>query len=84
MASINRVLTNICSDDLAKSEQFYTSLFNLKVAYTSDWFVHLTSDQAHFELGIILRTNDVVPEAHQNAPRGTYLTFVVDDVLAIF
>jgi len=34
-------MTNICSDDLAKSRDFYTKLFDFNVDYDSDWFVHL-------------------------------------------
>jgi len=76
---INRLLTNICSDDLSTSKNFYTKLFDLEVDYDSDWFVHLTSKEKRLELGIIDRTHKLVPEAYQKKPTGLYLTFVVDD-----
>ncbi|MTI29852.1 hypothetical protein E1171_03420, partial [Cytophagales bacterium RKSG123] len=43
MKRINRIMTNICSDNLAVSKNFYTKLFDFNVDYDSDWFVHLIS-----------------------------------------
>jgi len=84
MSTISRMMTNICSEQLAESKAFYTKLLNLKVSYDSEWFVQLTSQDSKFELGIIDRTNDMVPRDFQNYPQGFYLTFVVDDVDAVF
>jgi len=36
-------MTNICSDNLAESRDFYTKLYDFKVDYDSDWFIHLAS-----------------------------------------
>ncbi len=77
---INRLLTNICTSDLEKSKTFYTTLFNLNVEYDSDWFVHLTSSDGDFELGLILQTHEIVPAIAKGKIKGTYLTFVIDDV----
>ena len=84
MKNINRLLVNICSDDLQKSKAFYTQLFNLQAAFESDWFIQLRSGDDQFELGIIQRTNDLVPATYQNKPNGFYLTFVVDNVDEVF
>ncbi|WP_366135950.1 hypothetical protein [uncultured Maribacter sp.] len=46
-------MTNICSDNLAESRDFYTKLFDFNVDYDSDWFVHLISKDKKLELGII-------------------------------
>ena len=81
---INRLLTNLCSVDLAASKAFYTSLLGFEVAYDSDWFVHLISKDKQFELGIIERTNQIVPKSSQNAPTGFYVTFVVDNADEVF
>jgi predicted enzyme related to lactoylglutathione lyase len=75
-------MTNICSDDLISSKQFYTSLFELKVGFESDWFVQLTSDS--LELGIISRQSELIPEEFQKKPQGFYITFVVENVDVIF
>lgn len=84
MKTINRMMTNICSDDIAKSRDFYIKLFDFNVDYDSDWFVHLISKDKKLELGIIDRTNDIVPTDFQNNPQGFYITFVVDDADELF
>jgi len=84
MKRINRLMTNICSDTLAESKDFYTRLFDFEVNYDSDWFVHLVSRDGPFELGIISRTHDIVPDGYQNHPQGFYLTFVVDNADEVF
>jgi len=84
MTKINRIMTNICSDDLAKSRDFYTKLFDFNVNYDSDWFVHLISKDKKLELGIIDRTNEIVPKDFQNNPQGFYITFVVDNTDEVF
>ena len=81
---INRIMTNICSDDLVKSRDFYTKLFDFNVDYDSNWFVHLISKDKKLELGIIERTNEIVPNHFQNNPQGFYVTFVVDNADEIF
>ncbi len=77
MKTINRMMTNICSDKLKESKEFYTKLFDFDVDYDSDWFVHLISKDRQLELGIIQRTNDIVPQRAQTHPEGFYITFVV-------
>ncbi|AUP78793.1 VOC family protein [Flavivirga eckloniae] len=77
-------MTNICSDNLSESKNFYTILFDFNVDYDSDWFVHLISKDKKLELGIIDRTNDIVPNDFQKSPQGFYLTFVVDNVDDLF
>lgn len=78
------MMTNICSSHLAESRDFYTKLFNFNVDYDSDWFVHLISKDKRFELGIIDRTNEIVPKDFQNNPQGCYITFVVDSADELF
>ncbi len=84
MKTINRMMSNICSDNLAASRDFYTKLFDFKADYDSDWFVHLISEDKKLELGIIDRTNDLVPERFQHQPQGFYITFVVTNADEIF
>ena len=84
MKTINRLMTNICSDNLEESRDFYTKLFDFHVDYDSDWFVHLISKDKKLELGIIDRTNEIVPKDFQNNPQGFYMTFVVDNTDEIF
>lgn len=78
---MNRLFANICSGDLTKSKQFYTSLFGLKVNYDSAWFVHLGDGEGRgLELGLIAKDHDVVPEGVRARPAGIFLTLVVEDV----
>lgn len=84
MKTIHRIMTNICSDKLAESRDFYTKLFDFIVDYDSDWFVHLISKDKKLELGIMDRTNKMVQKDFQNHPQGFYITFVVDNADEIF
>ncbi|WP_299623515.1 VOC family protein [uncultured Tenacibaculum sp.] len=81
---MNRLMTNTCSDNLIKSRDFYSKIFKLNIAFESDWFIHLVTDNKNLELGIIDRTNEIVPEEFQNKPQGFYITFVVDNADEIF
>lgn len=81
---INRLLVNICSDNLDASKSFYTSLFDFKLAFDSDWFVQLISADSAVELGIIDRHQEVVPAGLGHAAAGFYMTFVVEDVDALY
>jgi len=84
MEKINRLMTNICSDKLSESKEFYTKLFNLKADFDSDWFIHLISKDRKLEIGIIDRANDIVPAEFQKKPQGFYLTFVVDNADKVY
>lgn len=77
---IDRLLTNVCSENLEESKLFYMSLFSFKVDYDSDWFVHLVSEGRELELGIIAQNHDVVPDEVKGKIVGAYLTFVVENV----
>lgn len=82
--NIDRLLPNLCTNDLAASKKFYTSLFALEVNYDSDWFVHLRSEGGQWELGLIAESHDIVPETARGQRSGFYLTFVVADVDDLF
>jgi catechol 2,3-dioxygenase-like lactoylglutathione lyase family enzyme len=41
--SFSRILTNICSDQLAESRDFYVALLDFEVSYDSDWYIQLRS-----------------------------------------
>lgn len=79
MKVINRMMSNICSDKLPESRDFYVALFDFNIDYDSDWFVHLISKDKQLELGIIDRKNEIVPKGFQDNPKGIYITFVVDN-----
>ena len=80
MQVLNRIMINICSDKFAESKYFYTKLFDFTVDFESDWFIHLISKDKNFELGIIDKSNDLIPKEFQHNPQGFYVTFVVESV----
>ncbi len=83
--TINRLLTNICSDRLTESRDFYVTLLGVEVGYESDWYIQLRSPVTpELEFGIMLRNHDLVPPAYQMSPSGVYLTFVVPDVDVVY
>jgi catechol 2,3-dioxygenase-like lactoylglutathione lyase family enzyme len=83
--SFSRLVTNICSDHLAESREFYIALLGFEVNYDSDWYVQLRCPtNAGIEFGIIQRDHELVPERYRSAPTGMYVTFVVDDVDAVY
>lgn len=84
MEVVNRIMTNICSDKLTESKYFYTKLFDFNVDYDSDWFIHLISKDKKLELGIIDKSNELVPDEFQMNPQGFYITFVVENVEDLF
>ena len=80
-----RILTNICSDNLSQSKQFYIDLLGLEVKYDSDWYVQLcVPDNPQIEYGLIQRQHELVPKEYQHPPQGMYVTFVVSDVDSVF
>ena len=81
---VNRLLNNICSDNLSETKAFYTSLFDFKVDYDSDWFVHLVSEGRGLEIGIMQSSHELVPEELRGQPMGMYITLVVDDATSIY
>lgn len=78
------MMTNICSEKLADSRDFYSKLFHFAINYDSAWFVHLISKDKQLELGIIDIHREIVPKESRKQPTGTYITFVVDNVDDVF
>ena len=84
MTPLNRMMTNICSERLAESRDFYTKLFDFNIDYDSDWFVHLISKDKELELGIISLTSEIVPGEIKGNPQGFYVTLVVESADEVF
>lgn len=81
---LKRLLTNICTKDLEKSKQFYSTLFDFEVAYDSDWFIQLVSRESGLEIGLISEEHEIVPADARGENKGSYITFVVDDVDTLY
>jgi catechol 2,3-dioxygenase-like lactoylglutathione lyase family enzyme len=81
----SRIITNICSDRLTESRDFYVTLLGFEISYESDWYIQLRNPiDREMEFGIILRHHALVPPAYQTAPTGMYVTFVVPEVDRIY
>ena len=79
--SVRRLLSNISSDRLQESRDFYADLLGMEVAFESDWYIRLHSPtNPGLELGIIQRDHPLLPADWRAVPVGIYLTFVVDNV----
>ncbi len=76
---VERMMPNICTENLADSRAFYTQLLGFEANFESDWFVQLLLPNG-LELGLIDGKHDLVPTGFRGAPKGTYLTFVVDEL----
>ncbi|MCZ8237272.1 MAG: VOC family protein [Leptospiraceae bacterium] len=81
---INRMLTNICSERLSESSEFYTKLFDFVIDYESDWFIHLISKESKLELGLIHVNSEIVPKDSRIQGTASYITLVVDNVDDVF
>ena len=80
---MQRAFTNILSDKVDETAEFYEDLLGMTRHFSSDWFVILThADMPGFELGILQKDHAVVPEEAQRACGGSMLTFIVDDISA--
>ena len=82
MPVLNRVLFNVLCKDLTDSVAFYRELFGLETVYDSDWFVILSpAGQPSVQIGLIDQVSEYTPRHAWGMHEGTYLTFVVDDVI---
>jgi len=69
--SFSGILTNICSDNLPGSRDFYVALLGFKVTYDSEWYVQMQSPtNPEMEFGIISCTSELVSKPFQTQPTG--------------
>ena len=75
--AVRRLLSNISSERLQESRDFYADLLGMEVASESDWYIRLRSpSDPGLELGLIQRNHPLLPAHWRAAPVGMYLTFV--------
>jgi len=78
---MKRAFTNILSDDVERTARFYEVLLDLKRAGDFGWFILLSdADMPGFELGVLDKDHDTIPNGVHLGPAGAILTFVVEDV----
>ncbi|OFE43821.1 VOC family protein [Acinetobacter towneri] len=79
---INSLYPVIMTEDVAKSKAFWTANFFFKVAFDSEWYVSLKTDQQPaFELAFLDPDHPTVPEAFRGKFKGGLIVNLeVDDV----
>jgi catechol 2,3-dioxygenase-like lactoylglutathione lyase family enzyme len=78
---MTRVLTNILSDRLDASRDFFTGLLAFEVVFESHWYVQVApAGEPDKIVGVWRRDHELIPTTYQQAPRGVVLTVVVADV----
>lgn len=84
MPMLTRVLFNVLCKDLPGSVAFYRALVDFETIYESDWYVVLTPPgQPLVQIGLIDEVSEFTPRHAWGTRQGTYLTLVVEDVLAV-
>jgi catechol 2,3-dioxygenase-like lactoylglutathione lyase family enzyme len=82
--AVNRVVTNILSDRLAETRDFFKELLGFQVNFDEDWYVHLSAPgNPALEVAVWRRDHELIPETYRQRPAGAILTVVVDDVDAV-
>lgn len=80
---IERLFPNLVVDDPAADRAALEALFDLEVAFESDWYVQLRATGADWELGLLRRGGPGAPACASGPAGGTTVTVVVEDVDAL-
>jgi catechol 2,3-dioxygenase-like lactoylglutathione lyase family enzyme len=71
----------LSSDDVAATKAFYTTYLGFSVTFEADWYVSLRqSVEPFYELAIIARDHETMPEGYRRPVSGLILNFEVADV----
>ncbi|WP_037340087.1 VOC family protein [Saccharospirillum impatiens] len=82
---IERTVTALYVDDLARSKAFYCNFIGLQPAFEADWIIQLSDpDNPVVELMLQPRMHELIPEAYRKPPQGSSLVFVVPDCDAYY
>ena len=75
---------DICSDDIARSRDFYVTLFGFEVAFEIEWYVQLRAPaDPNLQLAFVQLGHDSVPAGFGERPRGVLVTIETEDVDAL-
>ncbi|MDF3415453.1 glyoxalase [Sulfitobacter sp. M57] len=78
---MNRAFTNILSNNVEGTASFYEDLLGMKRAGDFGWFIVLSHDEMPtFEMGVLDRDHETVPDGFSSGSTGNILTFVVNDL----
>ena len=78
---MNSLFPDICTDDLARSRDFYRDLLGFEVSFENAWYVQLQHPkQPAAQIAFVLRDHDSVPRAFQARAQGVLVTVELADV----
>ncbi|MEE4381715.1 MAG: hypothetical protein V2J02_06940, partial [Pseudomonadales bacterium] len=80
---IERRFPNLVVDDPAADRAALEALFDLEVAFESEWYVQLRASGGDRELGLLRRGGPGAPACACGPAGGTTVTVVVEDVDAL-
>jgi predicted enzyme related to lactoylglutathione lyase len=80
--NMERMLTNILTDDLNSTRDTLTKLLDFKIEFEADWFISMT--KGIFSVSAFKRDSEFVPNEFQLPAQGVILTFVVNDLSTYF
>ena len=73
----------VFADDVAATARFYVEQFGFAVRLDIGWFVTLHHDDRPYEMCVLERGHESVPEGFRVPPAGVIIGFLVDDVDAV-
>lgn len=69
--------------NVAAVAAFYQTQFGLVRVFASDWYVQLRAEGEHpFEIAVIEKNHDSIPEAYRGQSRSVILSLYVEDAAA--
>jgi len=73
----------LMAEDVAASARFYTQHMGFREVFRSDWYVSLAhAENPAYELAILQRTHETIPDGFRERASGLLLNFEVSDAQA--
>ena len=80
---LNSFYPVILSNNIKLTGNFIKKYFNFKETFVSDWYISLEHEN-NFEIAIIDKNHETIPERFRQQPKGIILNFEVEDVDKIY
>jgi catechol 2,3-dioxygenase-like lactoylglutathione lyase family enzyme len=78
---MTRLFPDICTDDVARSRDFYRDLLGFEVVFENAWYVQMQhAQQPAAQIAFVLRDHDSVPKTFQARAQGVLVTVELEDV----
>ena len=80
---LNSFYPVILSNNIEVTRNFIKKYFNFKETFVSDWYISL-KHKNNFEIAIIDKNHETIPERFRQQSKGIILNFEVEDVDKIY